>query len=284
MRVAEAARAAAGEDHGLLRPRQVGDQGLAVLGEDLGAERQRELDVGAVRARAVLAHAVGAAGRPEMLAVAVVDQGIELGVDPRDDMAAAAAIAAVRPAARDVLLPPETDAAVAAVAGAHVDLGLIEEAHGAPGGVGSIKQKRGMARHPPFARARARYSAATARRDHRHVRAAAAAGTEPDLTLDEREQRVVAPHADVVAGVPAGAALPDDDVAGDDVLAAELLHAEPLARRIAAVARAAAGLLVRHLVSPRSFGSGDRDVADAQHRLQLPMAAPCADSSCAASS
>ena len=125
--------AAARQEHGLLRLGQVGDQRLAVLGEDLGAERQGELDVGAVRARALLAHAVGAAARPEVLPVAVVDQGVELGSDPRDDMAAAAAVAAVRPAARDVLLAPEADAAVAAVAGAHVDLGLIEEAHGAPG-------------------------------------------------------------------------------------------------------------------------------------------------------
>ena len=131
--VAEAALAAAGQEHGLLRLRQVGDQRLAVLGEDLRAERQGELDVGAVRARALLAHAVGAAACPEVLAVAVVDQGVELGSDPRDHMPAAPAVAAIRPATRDVLLAPEADAAVAAVAGAHVDLGLIEEAHGAPG-------------------------------------------------------------------------------------------------------------------------------------------------------
>ena len=70
---------------------------------------------------------------PEMLPVAIVDQGVELGIDPRDDVAAVAAVAAVRAAARDVLLPPEADAAVAAVAALHVDLGLIEEAHDAPG-------------------------------------------------------------------------------------------------------------------------------------------------------
>src|ERR687892_332380 len=144
--------------------------------------------------------------------------------------------------------------------------------------------KKGNGAPSPFRESSGALFGGNRARDHRHVRAPAPAGTEPDLAFDQREQRVIPADADIVAGVPAGAPLADDDVAGDDVLAAELLHAEPLARRVAAVARAAAGLLVRHLVSPRSFG------------LRLPRsrgcAAPsatgdgraCADSSCAASS
>ena len=46
------------------------------------------------------------------------------------DVAAAAAIAAGGPAELDELLAPERNAAVAAVAGADIDLGLVEEFHG----------------------------------------------------------------------------------------------------------------------------------------------------------
>ncbi len=46
------------------------------------------------------------------------------------DVAAAAAIAAARPAARDILLPPEGQAAVAAVAGLHQNSSFVEENHG----------------------------------------------------------------------------------------------------------------------------------------------------------
>ena len=46
--------------------------------------------------------------------------------------------------------------------------------------------------------------------------AAAATGAELDDTGGEREQRVVAAAADVVAGVEVGAALADDDLAGVD--------------------------------------------------------------------
>src|SRR4029077_732954 len=47
----------------------------------------------------------------------------------RDHVAALAAVAAVRPAILDELLAPERHAAVAAVAGADVDLGFVEEFH-----------------------------------------------------------------------------------------------------------------------------------------------------------
>src|SRR5918994_3874378 len=112
--------------------------------------------------------------------------------------------------------------------------------------------KKGDGAPSPFRESSGALLGGNLARDDRHVRAPAPAGTEPDLAFNQREQRVIAAQADVVAGVPARAPLADDDVAGNDVLAAELLHAEPLARRVAAVARAAPGFLVRHLVSPRS--------------------------------
>ena len=87
-------------------------------------------DVVAVGAVAVLAHAVAAVLGLEVLLVAIVDQRVEA-VDRFDDhVAAAAAVAAVRPAELDELLAPERHAAVPAVAGADIDLGLIEKFHG----------------------------------------------------------------------------------------------------------------------------------------------------------
>ena len=84
----------------------------------------------AVGAVAVLAHAAAAALRLEMLLVAVVDQRVEA-VDGLDDhVAAAPAVAAVRAAELDEFLAAERHAAVPAVAGADIDLGLVEEFHG----------------------------------------------------------------------------------------------------------------------------------------------------------
>ena len=66
----------------------------------------------------------------EVLLIAVVDERVEPVDRLHDHVAAAAAIAAVRPAELDELLAPERHAAVPAVAGADIDLGLIEEFHG----------------------------------------------------------------------------------------------------------------------------------------------------------
>ena len=108
---------------------EIGEQGLAVLLEDLRAHRNPQHHVGAARAGAVLAHAVHAVLGLEMLLIAVIDQRVEAVHAFGDHVAAAAAIAAVRPAELDEFLAPERDAAGAAVAGADVDLGLIEEFH-----------------------------------------------------------------------------------------------------------------------------------------------------------
>ncbi len=78
---------------------------------------------------AVLAHAIGALLRLEMLLVAVIDQRVQSVDDFDDDVAAAAAIAAGGTAELDELLAAERHAAVAAVAGADIDLCFIEEFH-----------------------------------------------------------------------------------------------------------------------------------------------------------
>ena len=60
------------------------------------------------------------------------------------------------------------------------------------------------------------------------------------------EQGVVRADADIGAGMPLGAALAHDDVARNDGFRTELLHAEALAGRVAAVAGRAACFLVCH--------------------------------------
>src|SRR5262245_54387966 len=85
-------------------------------------------------------------------------------------------------------------------------------------------------------------------RDHAHdllrVRALC---TKLDPAGDLREERVIAPHADVRTRVHLGATLPHDDAPGWDDFAAVTLHAEPFRLGVAAVPRASACLLVCHL-------------------------------------
>ena len=68
--------------------------------------------------------------RLEMLLVAIVDQRVQSIDADRHDIAAASAVAAVGPAEFDEFFAPERDGARAAIAGADVDFGLIEEFHG----------------------------------------------------------------------------------------------------------------------------------------------------------
>src|SRR6185369_10874184 len=94
-------------------------------------DRHAQNDV--VRAAAVLVSAVTvlAVLRAMDARVAVFDEGIDVAIRDRDDAAAAAAVAAVGPAARNVLLAAEGRRAVAAVAGDDVDVDFVDESHGA---------------------------------------------------------------------------------------------------------------------------------------------------------
>src|SRR5205823_11572949 len=99
------------------------------------------------------------------------------------------------------------------------------------------------------------WSAVLLRRSLRHgydgdVGAAFCFGTELNSAINQREQRVVLAHPDVGTGVPLGAALARENVAGDGFLAAEHFDAEAPARRIAAVARRPACLFMSHGRSP----------------------------------
>src|SRR4051812_13179704 len=103
---------------------------LLVVGQDLRPDRDLDHQIVAAGAGAVLPCAALAARRLEMLGVAKVDQGVEALDSFEDDIAALAAVAAVRAAIFDIFLAPESDCAGAAGAGADEDLGLVEEMHG----------------------------------------------------------------------------------------------------------------------------------------------------------
>ena len=91
-----------------------------------------------------------------MLLVAVVDQRVQPLDRLGDDVATLAAVPAVRPAELDELLAAERHAAVTTVAGADIDLGLVEKLHGAATGQRGravapliYKQPTGLGRMPP---------------------------------------------------------------------------------------------------------------------------------------
>src|ERR1700738_3720829 len=125
MRVAEAAIAAFGQHEFFAERREVVDQGLAVLIEDLRSDRHLEHDRLAIGAMAVLAHAIRALLRLEVLLIAIGDQRVRASDHFDDDIAATAAIAAGGAAELDILLAAERHAAVAAGAGADIALGFL---------------------------------------------------------------------------------------------------------------------------------------------------------------
>ena len=130
--IAAPAVAAAHECLALADAREVEQHVLAILGQDLRPDGHLDDQILAARAGAVLPRSAAAAGRAEMLGVAEVDQRVQPGDRLEHDVAALAAIAAVRAAIFDELFAPEADGAGAARAGADEDLGLVEEMHGAP--------------------------------------------------------------------------------------------------------------------------------------------------------
>src|SRR5581483_1021321 len=75
---------------------------------------------------------------------------------------------------------------------------------------------------------------------------AARTGAELNGAGGECEQGVVLAAADVDARVEVGAALPNDDLAGVDLLAAEALHAQALRVGVTAVAAGRRALFVCH--------------------------------------
>src|SRR5699024_8499831 len=84
----------------------------------------------------LLAHAALATRGLEAPLVAEVDQGVEILIGLQPDAAAVAAVTAIRSALGNELLPPETHAAIAALAGGYGDFGFVYEFHGKSGSRG----------------------------------------------------------------------------------------------------------------------------------------------------
>src|SRR5207249_3168848 len=92
-----------------------------------GAHRQLELDAVAVGPCAIAAFAVASALRLMLGVKTKLQESILVLGGNHNDIAAAPAIAAARPAARDVLLAAESEAAVAAIAGLDENSYFIDE-------------------------------------------------------------------------------------------------------------------------------------------------------------
>src|SRR5438094_939440 len=81
---------------------------------------------------------------------------------------------------------------------------------------------------------------------HAHLIARAILVLELHHAVDQRVDGEVGTEAHVATGMPLRAALPDDDVAGNDFLAAKLLHATVLRIAVASVSRRADALFMCH--------------------------------------
>ena len=241
-------------DASVLGP-QVGDE-LSVVGEELGADRNSELDVVAVGAVLLRSPAAPAALGLDVPDPAERREVPEPRVDGYDDVSPAPAVTAVRPTLRDELLAAEAEAAVASTARLDVDLRAVVE-------------------HDP-----AEPSPALLRGCGDRDEALVAGAAELDRPVAEREDRVVATEARARAGAELRPALTHDDHPGLDGLAGEDLHTEALRLRVAPVARRSETLLVRHQESPSLSAAADSSAASAP--LRLPCS--CSYASAAATS
>jgi hypothetical protein len=129
MSVAFAATAASGNDNALAGSGQIADQfaGSRVLNNS--SNRDVDHPIIAALPVAVATHAVLAASRLVLFLITQIEQGRELRIGDHDDIAARPAVAAVRSAARHILLPPKTHAPTPAVTGENADLSFIDKLH-----------------------------------------------------------------------------------------------------------------------------------------------------------
>jgi len=133
-----------------------------------------------------------------------VQKGRDGWIDHGDDVAAPAAVPPIGSAKRLEFLPVHRRAAIAAVTTAGVDHCSIHE---------SAHSDHRPGREPGRLLGEDVDDATTAPRAEFHG------------TCRQREQGVILASADVESGMKVSAALPDDDLAGADVLSAEALHA-----------------------------------------------------------
>ena len=107
----------------------VGEDGFAVLIQNLGADRHAQHDILAFVTVAIAPHAMQADFGLEMLFEAVINQRVEAIDALNDYIATFAAITTIGSAKGDILFAPEGNATRSTVAGADIDLGLVKKFH-----------------------------------------------------------------------------------------------------------------------------------------------------------
>src|SRR5688500_3114960 len=130
MLIAKTAIAAPGEENAVARFGEIGDQGVVVRLEDLGAHGHAQNDIATLGTGAAAAHAVSALLRLEMLLVAIVDEGVQPFDGFCPDIAALAAVTPIGTSELYEFFAAKADAARTPIARAEIDLCLIEELHG----------------------------------------------------------------------------------------------------------------------------------------------------------
>ena len=204
-----------------------------------------------------------AASPPEFAIVAVAQQGVVVRIRFEINVAAVAAVAARRAAARNILLPAEGHAAIAAVAGLHRDFGFVskhdvlccarkssiesirqgweEKQKYAPGNRSAsseiatsswlprLRRQTLCSLQPPTRGFFGRQDA-----DESALRALV---FEAHDAVDDGKERIVLGAADILARLIVRAALANQNAAAGYDLPAESLDSEPLAVRIASVCR-----------------------------------------------
>jgi hypothetical protein len=182
---------------------------------DLGAGRNRNIEIFAIVTVTVAAFAVASAPGAEYVVEAEFEKRVFVGVCDEIDAAAVAAVATAGTALRDELFPPESNAAVPTVTGFDCYFGFVDE--------------RGL-----FDRL------------NRDESARRALIFEQNDAADLCEQRVVLADADVGAGLELRAALPHEDRPARHQLSAKAFHSEPLGVTIPSVARTSNSLFMSH--------------------------------------
>src|SRR5438874_11297088 len=120
MGVAKAAIAALEQHHARARVIEIGGHRFIIFFVDLRADGYFEDGIGAVRACHFFPHAVAAILRRAMLLESVIDQRIEIFRSFRPYIAAAPAVATIRPTEFDVRSAAKRNTTVPAAAGADV--------------------------------------------------------------------------------------------------------------------------------------------------------------------
>ncbi len=241
VQIAQAALPAAGDDDLLAVLHQIGDELIRFGIKDQRANRHAQhlvVATGAVLIRAAPVLAVASAmqlGKPK------VHQRVQIDICASDDMSAAPAVTAIRPAKGNEFLTAKRHAAVAAVSGVRLDHDFIDKFHG---GLASLKKQKTPAGEPgthavclvsprrgvdgalPQPGLTAAESHTSVGYNRHGLPIERALHFKFNAAIDQRKQGVVFADADIVSGVELGATLTHDDAAGRDALAAIHLHAE----------------------------------------------------------